>query len=134
MNRREFMKLVSISSSSSALYGLSANAKTLGGDQPDYLLFDARFQSASENLHGFSSSGKQIQVNGDVTDTWNNVLKTVVGENEVWISGITTESYYFCLSQLLDEHSDIEETAMQRYDHDLWVWSIRSKPNLSMKV
>lgn len=75
----------------------------------------------------FGEKVNVIPIGSDVTDLWINELKEKSQFEPLEIAGLTTESLFVCLQQLLDrENSTKFEIA--RVNRDLFKWKIYSNP------
>ena len=62
---------------------------------------------------------------GDVTDLWTGGLATASLAAPMALTGITTESFFFCLKTLLADRVRVNATTT-RHGRDLRLWTIRT--------
>lgn len=91
------------------------------------IYFDERFARARELAGSLAVHGPLVPVQGDMTGVWNAGLRQACGRVPLALQGITTDSFYFCLSIMVGERARLE-TRVSRLDRDLYRWSIRSEP------
>lgn len=136
MNRRGFLRattggaaaLAAAGASASALPPLAALTSTADGSP---VLFDARFPAAralAARLAGGATTGDGTDapagtlraVDGDATAL---VQLLVDGRAPRRLSGVTTESVPFCLSQL-STRGPRPQLTLKRLDRDLFAWQL----------
>ncbi len=93
------------------------------------IFYDKRFSQA-RTLAGrlaaqYSGGGALTPINGDVTALWVNELRIAAARGPLALSGVTTESFYFCLQTLLQPHG-LPVAQIERVGRDLQAWEIRT--------
>ena len=101
----------------------SSNAPSLNAQDLDYLFLDERYSDSASVAKQIKRVGKLVSVRGDVTPVWNNLLKSASQEQNLTLSGITGESFYFCLQRLLHSSSRLH-AEIEKIDEDFYAWSI----------
>ena len=127
MNRRDFICTSAGTVLLGTLASFNSNAITIlkpDTSIPDYHFFDERFLKATQHLKSIKSE-KNVAVRGDVTKLWMSDFKTHCQQRALLLTGVTTESFYFCLNIMLRSHVDVE-TTLKRFDQDLYAWSIQT--------
>jgi hypothetical protein len=123
MKRRLFLKAsASAALATPALVHTGFAADSIGTDR---FFYDARFADARALAARFGATA--APVNGDVTAIWTGGLNRVSQTRALSLSGVTTESFYFCLHTLLQSHATVTMRS-ERITADLHRWSIRSTP------
>ena len=109
---------------------LAARAATPepGLNVADYVFFDARFTLAKDLAASLARKSLLTPVQGDITAIWNTRLKHASMQRPLVMHGVTTESFYFCLTVMLGSHARIK-TQVNRVDPDLFQWTIQSENN-----
>lgn len=126
MNRRDFICTSAGTALLGTLASFNSNAFTiLKPDRfiADYHFFDERFLKAVRHVRS-TPSRKTVAVRGDVTQLWMSDFKTHCQQRDLLLTGVTTESFYFCLNIMLQSHVGVE-TSVKRIDQDLYAWSIQ---------
>ena len=92
---------------------------------PDWFFFDDRFPEAEKLARSPTSKVPLTAVQGDMTALWNTELRQSCLRRSLSMQGVTTESFFFCLKGMLNDHArvDAEET---RVSGDLLLWRIHS--------
>ncbi len=127
MNRRDFI----CTSAGTVLFGslasFNSNAITIlkpDTSIADYHFFDERFLKAAQHLKSLASK-KNVAVRGDVTQLWMSDFKTHCQQRALLLTGVTTESFYFCFNIMLQSYVDVE-TSVKRLDQDLYAWTMQT--------
>ena len=124
MKRRLFLKL-SLFAAFAAQTSRSADASVLGDTRPDRFFYDERFSDARAISARLDAWATLTPVQGDVTALWTGELRDLSRQRSLVLRGVTTESFHFCLTRLLQSHARVE-THIRRVGRDLYVWSINS--------
>lgn len=126
MKRRLFLKASAASALvPSALAAPGAAGAAQGDIEAHRFFYDPRFADA--RAIASIASGDATPVDGDVTQVWTQGLKRLSQKRALALSGVTTESFYFCLKTLLQAEAQID-TRFDRVNTDLYIWSIRTDP------
>ncbi len=125
MERRIFLKASAASAlTAPALGGAGFAAESIG---TDWFFYDERFAEARATASGRARLGaKATPVTGDVTQVWRHRLNRMSQTRALSLSGVTTESFYFCLNTLLQSHATVTARA-ERVSKDLYAWRISTK-------
>jgi hypothetical protein len=94
------------------------------------VFFDERFPAAKLLARRLAGFAPLTAVQGDVTPLWTATLARASRTAPVAWSGVTTESFYFCLKILLGEPGRIEAQST-RIDRDLYRWTIRTRNSIN---
>ncbi len=126
MRRRLFLKLsvlaaLAARTSRAAFAGPSEDA----GLSADHVFFDERFSDARGLASRLEPLADLTPVQSDVTALWTGELKALSSQRSLALSGVTTESFHFCLKTLLQSEARVE-TRIRRVGRDLYAWSIRT--------
>ncbi|MEZ5891603.1 MAG: hypothetical protein R3C58_00425 [Parvularculaceae bacterium] len=122
MKRRLFLKTTL--SSLLAAPALAHGANKARVQTPDRVFYDERFGKAHALSTEFGAA--RTPVRGDVTAVWREELNALSRAQPLFLSGVTTESFYFCLTTLLQSHARVDARA-ERVSKDLYAWSIRTR-------
>lgn len=129
MERRSFIQAAGLSLFIPAVAGFArAGGWTDEAALADCFFFDDRFLTARALAAGWSGPAAPTAIQGDVTRIWRTRLAHEYLLAPLTLSGVTTESFHFCLSVLLAEQAQID-TRITRIDRDLHLWAIRSEPH-----
>ena len=90
--------------------------------------FDERFARAGRVAASWPAADTLVAVQGDITPFWKDGLERLVREQPLWLRGVTTESFRFCLQTLSQEHAQVE-TEVSRLDRNLRLWTLHTTPN-----
>jgi hypothetical protein len=91
----------------------------------DRFFFDERFAEARRLARQSSGRTMATAVQGDVTPVWAAGLARTSLATPLRLKGVTTESFYFCLTVLLRERCPVDAQSV-RHDRDLHLWTIRT--------
>ena len=91
----------------------------------EYAFHDERFAQAEQLCSRLAPGAVQVAVAGDVTGAWNGWLQSVSAQAPLRLHGVTTESFHFCLVNLLRTTTQLE-TGIARLDRDLHRWHIHT--------
>lgn len=125
MKRRLFLKASAATALVPAALNAPARAATnIAQDKngPNQFFYDARFAEARAAAMRAPAA---TPVTGDVTQVWTQGLNRLSQTRALALSGVTTESFYFCLKTLLQSHAQLD-ARIERVSADLYAWSIRS--------
>jgi len=118
LSRRTFL-----AGATAAAAGVALPPQTVAaalGRPADYVFLDPRFGLARTDSF-LAAPLAPILVNADVTPVWNSLLSHARFNEPLSLRGATTESFYFCLRVLLQEHAQIE-TGVHRAPGDSYWW------------
>ena len=121
MDRRRFV-LAGLSLPWLPQVGSSAVAR-----RPQVWLYDSRFGHARALAAARSGGSDLMPVEGDVTDHWRSLLKPALAAGSLRLSGVTTESFAFCLGVLARDAVGPRariRLSQTRHDTDLRIWSL----------
>jgi hypothetical protein len=91
-----------------------------------HVFFDERFAEAQRLAQRLSGRNAPTPVQGDVTDLWARELEPVSRSSPLSMSGVTTESFYFCLKVLMSDRVPVDARAT-RIGTDLHFWTMHSR-------
>ena len=114
----------------SSLFAASALSAAAGAPalvEPawDYVFFDERFAAARRLAEQMSGITAPTPVQGDITAIWTRELAHASLVAPLTMTGVTTESVYFCLNILLADQASVD-AQVSRLDRDLHLWTIRT--------
>lgn len=127
MMRRHFLEAATACVLLPAAAGSLAAPLVRGAKELRYAFFDERFQAAIRLSESWSGLGVPIGVQGDVTELWRSELERVSFEQRLYLRGVTTQSFLFCLRILAAEQAQID-ARVSRLDRDLFLWSMYTIP------
>lgn len=122
ISRRAFLEGASAITAIGVILPRAHSASPASG--VEVFFFDERFAQARKLAERLVWSDL-TPVQADVTPIRKMALKRVAQSPSAIFRGITTESFHFCLSTLLREHTRIE-THIERVHRDLYLWSLRA--------
>jgi hypothetical protein len=122
MNRR---RLIQAATSALFVPGAVTLARASATESPasDYFFCDERFAKARRLAAELSGCTALTPVQGDITDLWNTHLGSASRRSSLYLRGVTTESFYFCLKIMLGERASLDAW-VARLDRDLYLWTI----------
>jgi len=120
MKRRNFI--------SSSLIPLALPKLSLAGSSslqatPTIKYFEERYQKAGKVARSWLGSGNWQAVQSDITPLWNGQLKSKSKDDSLYVAGVTTESFYFCLQRLLQPTHAVS-VEITRVDQNLYAWAL----------
>jgi hypothetical protein len=126
MNRRRFIQAATSSLCiPNAVTVAHASASATESPSPDYFFCDERFEKARRLSAELSGCTALTPVQGDITGLWNSCLSRASRRSSLYMRGVTTESFYFCLKIMIGEHGDLD-AQVTRLDRDLFLWTMRT--------
>ncbi len=126
MKRRNFLKTsASTLLAAPVLSTASFAAAAPGARAADRFFYDERFPAARE-FASRSGGVSPTPVRSDVTELWTGELNAQSRQTPLTLRGVTTESFYFCLTTLLQSQASVE-AQIQRVDKDLYAWTIDTR-------
>jgi hypothetical protein len=129
MHRRHFIHAATLSA---LFYGAAKPCGSALGAfsrNRDLVFFDQRFQTARRVAALWPVSNPLVAVEGDITPFWGNGLDRIMREHALLLSGVTTESFLFCIEILAREHTYLA-LRVSRLDRNLRTWTMHTIPNL----
>jgi hypothetical protein len=134
MNRRDFLGsiMASLVLSAGALTLLAGRSLGSEAAVPNGVFYDERFPQAARLAKRIAGPAQTIAVRGDVTPVWNQSLKSAGRHSPLLLAGVTTESFYFCLKNLLRTPAGAQLTS-RRISRDLYAWSIYARQPISRR-
>lgn len=118
MKRRLFLKASAATAIAAPAFGGAAGMAQGGAGR---FFYDERFADA--RALAARTGAAATSVTGDVTQVWTQGLKRASQTRPLALSGVTTESFYFCLKTLLQSHARVDARA-ERIGKDLYAWRI----------
>ena len=126
MNRRSF-----VHTAAAALLLPAGTARALAtlsaAQQTDFFFFDERFTEARRVAQAAGQVRSLTPVQSDVTAIWTSCLDAMIRRQPLTLSGVTTESFHFCLATLAREHAHVRSHC-RRAGRDLHVWTLATRP------
>jgi hypothetical protein len=92
----------------------------------NYFFYDERFDAARRLAAALSGSTEPTPVQGDVTNLWTRELGPAALAAPMRMSGVTTESFYFCLKILMGDQGGVD-AQVSRIGADLHLWTMHSR-------
>jgi len=120
MDRRRFV-LAGLSLPWLPQFGAGADAS-----RPQLWLYDTRFAHARALAAARSAGNELLPVEGDVTEL-RSLLKPALATGSLRLSGVTTESFAFCLGVLARDAAGPRahiHFSQSRHDADLRIWNL----------
>ena len=126
MNRRLFVKGgVSSLLAANTIIASAADAPSRSGLAWDYVFFDERFAEARRLAREMAGVTAAIAVQGDITGVWTRELAQASLATPLTMTGVTTESFFFCLRILLADQGRVD-AQVSRIGRDLHLWTLRT--------
>jgi len=128
MQRRHFIHLATLTAVFTGAAKPCAPALAAFSRNRDRVFFDQRFPTARGVAALWPAFDPLMAVEGDITPFWGNGLDRMTRERALLLSGVTTDSFLFCLRTLAAEHADLDGR-VSRLDRNLLAWTIYTVPN-----
>ena len=126
MNRRLFVQGgVSSLWAANTIIASAADAPSRSGLAWDYVFFDERFAEARRLAREMAGVTAALPVQGDVTGVWTRELARASIATPLALTGVTTESFLFCLRILLADQGRVD-AQVSRIGRDLHLWTLRT--------
>ena len=125
MKRRQFIRAAGASLLlTTAVPGVAPAASS---PRRNFAFFDKRFQRAGRVADSWRDVKRLIEVDGDITQLWRDELERLTRSHALYLRGVTTESFLFCLRILASEHAKLD-AQVSRLDGNLLLWTMYTTP------